>query len=90
MQTEVKKDYILPEFTTQGLHPKNQVLKDNLLTAQHWICMERAKFYTDSYRQTEGEYPSIRAVKALMHTFENMTIKIYPDELFVGNRSSNI
>lgn len=75
-------------FQSKGLHPKNQIHKDLLLTAEHWICMERAKFYTESYKETEGEHPSIRTAKALRHTFENMTINIYPDELLVGNRSS--
>jgi len=53
--------------------------------------MERAQFYTESYRETEGQglHPSIRAAKALQRTFEKMTIKIYPEELLVGNRSSH-
>jgi formate C-acetyltransferase len=88
MQAEIKKDIALPEFTVQEIHPKNQIQKDRLLTADHWLCMERAKFYTDSYKQTEGENPSIRAAKALKHTFENMTLQIYPEELLVGNRAS--
>lgn len=71
------------------LHPKNQIHKDRLLTAIRWLCMERAKFYTESYRETEGEHPSIRAAKALKRTFEYMTIRIYPEEILVGNRSSH-
>ena len=81
MQTQVKPSYI-----SKGIHPKNQIQKDKLLNAEHWLCMERAKFYTDSYRETEGELPSTRAAKALRNTFENMTIKIYPQEHLVGNR----
>ena len=90
MQTETqsKEKFELPIFISKGLHPKNQIQKDRLLSSEHWICMERAKFYTDSYRETEGENPSIRSAKALKNTFENMTIKIYPEELLVGNRSS--
>jgi len=83
MQTQV-----LPKHSLKGLHPKNLIQKDRLLNAEHWLCMERAKFYTDSYRETEGKLPSTRAAKALRNTFENMTIKIYPEELLVGNRSS--
>jgi formate C-acetyltransferase len=72
-----------------GLHPKNQLHKKRLLTSPHWLCMERAKFYTESYKESEGEHPSIRAVKAMKNTFLNMTIKIYPEELLVGNRASH-
>ena len=70
------------------LHPKNQIQKDRLLSAPLWLCMERARYYTESYKETEGVYPSIRAAKALQKTFENMTLKIYDDELLIGNRSS--
>jgi formate C-acetyltransferase len=76
------------DFKLAGLHPKNKLQKDRLLSSEHWLCMERAKFYTDSYQETEGEHPSIRSAKALKRTLDNMTIKIYPEELLVGNRSS--
>jgi formate C-acetyltransferase len=88
MQQVVGKEIITPKFISKGLHPKNEIQKKLLLDADHWICMERAKFYTDSYQQTEGEHPSIRTAKALKHTFDNMTIKIYQEEILVGNRSS--
>ena len=78
----------LLDIKLKGLHPKNQAQKDRLINAEYWLCMERAKYYTDSYRKTEGELPSTRAAKALRNTFEKMTIKIYPEELLVGNRSS--
>ncbi len=78
----------IPKDKSTELHPKNQIQKDRLLNAEYWLCMERAKYYTDSYRETEGDLPSIRAAKALRNTFENMTINIYPEELLVGNRSS--
>ena len=88
MQTEVIEEFKIPEISRQELHPKNQLQKDRLLNSEFWICMERAKYYTDSYKETEGEHPTIRAAKALKHAFENMTINIYPEELMVGNRSS--
>ena len=88
MQTEVRKESFILEIISKGLHPKNQIHKDRLLTSEHWICMERAKYYTDSYKETEGEHPSIRSMKALKRTFENMSINILPEEILVGNRSS--
>jgi len=50
--------------------------------------MERAKYYTDAYKETEGKHPSIRAARGLQKTFENMTIEIHPEEILIGNRSS--
>jgi len=70
------------------LHPKNKIHKDRLLTSPHWLCMERAKYYTDSFKENENVDPSIRSAKAFKNIFDKMTIRIYPEELLVGNRSS--
>lgn len=72
------------------LYPQNEVLKRKLLSAEYHICIERAKLYTESYKKTEGLNPAIRVAQALKHTFENMSIRIEPEELLVGNRSSNL
>ncbi|MGQ4875982.1 MAG: glycyl radical protein [Promethearchaeia archaeon] len=89
MVVELDKSDKIPSLFSKGLHPKNKIQKERLLNATHWICMERAKFYTDSFKETEGEPPAIRIAKALQKTLRNMTIKIYPEELLVGNRSSH-
>lgn len=67
---------------------RNEVLKRELLEAPHWLCMERAKAYTDTYKETEGQHPSLRAAHALQRTFAMMSISINPAEMLVGNRSS--
>lgn len=71
-----------------GLHPKNQALKAKLLGAEHALCVERARYATESWQQTEGQHPSVRAALALQRVLENMSIRIEPEELLVGNRSS--
>lgn len=72
------------------LCPPNEALKRKLLNADYDICIERAKFYTESFKTTTGIDPALRVAKALQHTFENMTIRIEPEELLVGNRSSKL
>ncbi|MDY6833822.1 MAG: pyruvate formate lyase family protein [Chloroflexota bacterium] len=49
------------------------------------LCLERARLYTESYRQTEGEPLVIRRAKALAHVLRNMTIYIGDGEQIVGN-----
>ncbi|TFG19883.1 MAG: hypothetical protein EU533_06450, partial [Promethearchaeota archaeon] len=88
MDPQITETSVNPDIKSPGLHPKNKLQKDRLLSSEPWLCMERAKFYTDSYRETEGEHPSIRAAKALEKTLANMSIQIYPEELLVGNRAS--
>ncbi len=73
-----------------GLSARNQIQKEELLSAPHWLCFERAIYYTESYKQTEGQHPSVRAAAALEKTFANMTINISPHEMLVGNRSSRL
>lgn len=75
---------------TGTLHPKNAAQKRALLEAEHWLCMERARHYTDAHRETKGQHPSLRAARALARVFEKMTVRIEPDELVVGNRSSKL
>ena len=72
------------------LHPKNAAQKARLLGAEHWLCMERARYYTEAHRETAGLHPSLRAARALQRVFEKMTLRIEPDELLVGNRSSKL
>jgi len=48
------------------------------------VCSERARYYTASMRQTEGEPQVVRQAKALAHVLANLTVHIEPDELIVG------
>ena len=43
----------------------NAAQKARLLQAEHWLCVERARHYTESHRTTEGRHPSVRAALAL-------------------------
>lgn len=72
------------------LHPANAAQKARLLGAEHWLCMERARYYTEAHRETEGLHPSLRAAHALQRILAKMTIRIESDELLVGNRSSKL
>ena len=74
--------------TRRGLHPTNVMLKQRLLTAEHWLCIERARYATEVWRRTEGLHPSLRAARALENVLAKMTVRIDAGELLVGNRSS--
>jgi formate C-acetyltransferase len=49
--------------------------------------VERARYTTQSYRETEGQPMPIRRAKMLLHLVRRMSIAIHPDELIVGNRA---
>lgn len=49
-----------------------------------FIDVERAKLFTESMKETEGEMLVLRWAKALKHIGENMTVYIDDDQLIVG------
>ncbi len=62
-------------------------IKARLLENGREIDVERARYTTESYRQTEGEPMPIRRAKMLLHLVRKLSITIDDDELIVGNRS---
>ncbi|WXG42164.1 MAG: pyruvate formate lyase family protein [Candidatus Freyarchaeum deiterrae] len=69
---------------------RTQIYRRKILEAPYEICIERARYYTESYEETEGMHPAIRAAKALENTLQKMTLYIIPEEQIVGNRSSKL
>ena len=49
-----------------------------------YIDINRAKYFTESFKQTEGEDLSLRFAKALLHIAKNIEIRIEDDQLLVG------
>ena len=82
-----------PLTAAEGAHEKLSRparLRKLILDAPYEICIERARYYTGSYRMTEGESPDLRAAKAFAHTLANMSVYILRDEAIVGNRSGKL
>jgi formate C-acetyltransferase len=48
------------------------------------ITLERAIYFTESFKQTEGQPLVWRWAKALQHIAENISVTIFDDELIVG------
>jgi len=78
-----------PESSAESEN-RTQKLKRRILEAPYEICMERMRYFTQVFRETEGVHPSLRAAKAMERTLDNMSIYILPEELLVGNRSSKL
>lgn len=88
MQLETQTQEIKPKPIATATSNRNQELKRKILDAPYEICIERARYFTQVFKETEGEHPSLRTAKAIERTLENMTIYILPEEQLVGNRSS--
>ena len=63
-------------------------LREKVLSTKPTVCTERARFYTEVYRDNEEQPVIIKRALALQKTLEKMTIFIDEGELIVGNQSS--
>src|SRR5512144_3435564 len=48
------------------------------------VALERALYFTESFKATEGQPLVLRWAKALKHVAENISVTIFDDELIVG------
>lgn len=62
-------------------------LRESLLSSSYEGDIERARYYTRSYKNTEGKPPCFRAAKGLEETLRHMSIKIDDDERIVGAKT---
>jgi formate C-acetyltransferase len=72
----------------QNVTDRVKKLYEQAREAKPFLCVERARYWTESWKQTEGEPVEIRRAKALKNVFDKMSIYIFDGELIVGNVSS--
>ena len=72
---------------TRGMNARIRSLREQSVTTQAHIDMERAKYFTEIYRQYEGtvSVPELRAL-ALKNYFSKKTLYIGDGELIVGEK----
>lgn len=58
---------------------------DGFLDVPPRVSVERARLFTESFKQTEGQMIDVRAAKALAYTTSKIEIGIGADELIVGH-----
>ncbi len=64
--------------------PRIKRLKERYLAAVPAVDGQRARYWMESYLQTEGEHPAKRRAKAYRNALENIGIVIRDDELIVA------
>lgn len=57
---------------------------ESFVSTQPVIDVQRAKYFTESMQQTEGQHLTLRWGKALMHIAENIPVYIEDSQLIVG------
>jgi pyruvate formate-lyase/glycerol dehydratase family glycyl radical enzyme len=69
-------------------YKRGQKLRERVTHATSHICIERARYVTESYKETEGMPTVIRRAKALDKILQSISVYILDDELIVGHQSS--
>ncbi len=64
---------------------RTQRMKQRMLKASPTLSAERAKLFTEYLREHENQSQMLRLANAFAHVLDNMTIRIEPEELIVGN-----
>lgn len=65
------------------------LLRESVLSKTPSVCIERARYLTEGYKENESEHLYIKRAKAIQKVFENISIYIKENELIVGNQSSD-
>jgi pyruvate formate-lyase/glycerol dehydratase family glycyl radical enzyme len=63
---------------------RNRQRREAFFTVPFSICVERARYYTESFSQTEGEPRIIRLAKAFRAYLENVTVPLHESDLFAS------
>ena len=63
---------------------RNRKRREAFFNTQFSICIERARYFTESFKQTEGEPQVIRMAKAFRHYLQNVTLVLDDADLFAG------
>jgi len=79
---------MITEAQTTGITERIAGLKEKILSVKSTVCTERAKIYTEVYREHEGAPVILKRAFALEKTLKEMTVFIDEGELIVGNQSS--
>ena len=76
------------ELSTGNGMKRTLRLKENLLTSDYGLCLERIRYLTEIYKANTTDPEIIKRAKAIAHVLKNTTIFIRSDELLVGNETS--
>ena len=67
-----------------------EMMRNQMINTDRYLCIERAKLITESYKETEGYNMPYRRAKGLENILSKMSVYILPGELLVGMPSSRL
>lgn len=71
-------------FGFQNGKSRVQKIYDSFSEGKSYVDVQRAQYFTESFKETEGQALTLRWAKALYHIAEKIDVYIEPDQLIVG------
>ncbi len=71
-------------FVSENGNNRTQKIYDSFSELVSSVDVQRAKYFTESFKETEGQPLPLRWAKALYHIAEKIDVIIEPDQLIVG------
>lgn len=63
-------------------------IRDELLSSQDTVCLQRARLATEGYRRFEGDPVPLKRAKTFAHILQHMDLDLASNPIFAGNTSS--
>lgn len=65
-----------------------QQIRDNLMSTEDTVCLQRAQLVTEAYQRYENDPPALKRAKSFAHILQNMDLDVDSNPIFAGNTSS--
>lgn len=65
-----------------------QRIRNELMSTEDTVCLQRAYLVTEAYKQYENDPPALKRAKAFAHVLRNMDLDVESNPIFAGNTSS--
>jgi pyruvate-formate lyase len=62
--------------------------RDDLLSTQDTVCLQRARLVTEAYRRHEADPVPLKCARAFAHVLRHMDLDLSSNPVFAGNTSS--
>lgn len=67
-----------------------QQIRDELMSTEDTVCLQRARLVTEAYQQYENESVVLKRAKAFAYILQRMDLDIQSNPIFAGNTSSRL
>jgi len=65
-----------------------QHIRNELMSTEDTVCLQRARLVTEAYQQYENDPPALKRAKTFAYVLRNMDLDVKSNPIFAGNTSS--